>query len=108
MTPPKATRPETEADTSITLRAQIRRLQSMLRRRGSQRADAEDLVQEAFLRLQQYCNEGNEVRFPDAFLTRTALNLAANARDARRSHRHVAETVEELPIVDLSPTPDEV
>lgn len=89
-------------------KARIRRLQNMLRRRGQRREDAEDLVQEAFLRLQAYCNEGNEVRSPDAFLTRTVLNLAVNAYEADRSHLHVREAIEDLPLVDLSPTPDEV
>lgn len=90
------------------LKANIRRLQNMLRRRGQKREDAEDLVQEAFLRLAVYCNEGHEVRSPNAFLTRTVLNLAANARAADRSHLYLDETIEDLPLIDLSPTPDEV
>jgi RNA polymerase sigma factor (sigma-70 family) len=88
--------------------AQVRRLQNMLRRRGQRREDAEDLVQEAFLRLQIYCNEGKEVRLPEAFLARTALNLAANAREADRSHLYTSDVLEDLQIMDLSPTPDEV
>src|SRR5687767_144889 len=89
------------------LMAHIRRLQNLLRRRGQGREDAEDLVQEAFLRLQQYCNEGNEVRSAEAFLTRTALNLAVNASETGRN-AHAHETVENLMLIDLSPTPDEV
>ena len=80
----------------------------MLRRRGQRREDAEDLVQEAFLRLQIYCNEGHEVHSPDAFLTRTVLNLAINAREADHSHLYVQDDVADLPLVDLNPTPDEV
>jgi RNA polymerase sigma factor (sigma-70 family) len=80
----------------------------MLRRRGQRREDAEDLVQEAFLRLQVYCNEGNEVRSLDAFLARTVLNLAANAYHSDRSHLYACDTVENLPLADLAPTPDEV
>src|SRR5687767_12244948 len=87
---------------------QIRRLQSILRRRGQGREDAEDLVQEAFLRLQVYCNEGNEVRSQDAFLTRTVLNLAANARESEHRHVFSQQCVEELGLIDISPTPDEV
>jgi RNA polymerase sigma factor (sigma-70 family) len=86
----------------------VRRLQGMLRRRGHAREDAEDLVQEAFLRLQIYCNAGNEVRSPEAFLARTALNLAVNARESDHRHLYVAEAVEDLQLVDLSPTPEEV
>jgi RNA polymerase sigma factor (sigma-70 family) len=88
--------------------ASARRLQSLLRRRGTRREDAEDLVQEAFLRLQIYCNEGHEVRSPEAFLTRTALNLAVNAHVLDHSHLYVDATPEELPLIDPSPTPDEV
>jgi RNA polymerase sigma-70 factor (ECF subfamily) len=80
----------------------------MLRRRGQRREDAEDLVQEAFLRLHIYCSEGNEVRCPDAFLARTVLNLAANAHAANRSHLFVQDTIESLSLIDLSPAPDEV
>ena len=57
----------------------IRRLKSLLRRRGASREDAEDLVQEAFVRLAAYCNEGNKVRYPEAFLKRTVMNLAFDA-----------------------------
>jgi len=87
----------------------VYRLRKLLRRRGQTREDAEDLVQEAFIRLQIYCDEGNEVRSPDAFLTRTSLNLASNARVSAHSHlydRNVA--VEQLEIIDTAPTPDEV
>lgn len=90
------------------LMARMRRLQNMLRRRGQGREDAEDLVQEAFLRLQVYCNEGNEVRSPDAFLARTVLNLAINAHESDHRHLYAREAVEDLQLVDLSPTPDEV
>lgn len=89
------------------LAAHLRRLQRLLRRRGQGREDAEDLVQEAFVRLQQYCNEGNEVRSTEAFLTRTALNLAINTRETGRNV-HAHETVDDLALIDLSPTPDEV
>jgi RNA polymerase sigma factor (sigma-70 family) len=86
----------------------LRRLSSLLRRRGRSREEAEDLIQEAFLRMQAYCNDGGEVREPEAFLVRTVLRLSLNAR--RDAHRdlYAPQAVEELPIVDLSPAPDEV
>lgn len=90
-----------------TVKACVNRLRNMLRRRGQRPEDAEDLVQEAFLRLAVYCNEGNEVRSPDAFLTRTVLNLAVNARESDRSHLRVGGDIEALPLVDLNPTPEE-
>lgn len=88
--------------------ASVRRLRGLLRRRGQRLEDAEDLVQEAFVRLQAYCEEGNEVRSTEAFLVRTALNLASNARRLDRSHLFVRDKVEDLELIDLAPTPDEV
>src|SRR5688572_2363420 len=92
----------------MDLTRHFRRLLKLLRRRGRSREEAEDLIQEAFLRMQAYCNEGGEVREPEAFLVRTVLRLSLNAR--RDAHRdlYAPQTVEELPIVDLSPAPDEV
>ena len=58
----------------------FRRLEHLLRRRGRTREDAEDLIQEAFLRVKIYCDEGGEVREPEAFLVRTVLNLSRDVR----------------------------
>lgn len=91
--------------------AQVRRLKQLLRRRGQTREDTEDLVQEAFLRLHVFLKDGQEVRTPEAFLVRTALNLAVDARRRNLRDRRdqlVPETVEELPLIDLSPSPEEV
>jgi len=88
----------------------IGRVKALLRRRGQSREDAEDLVQEAFLRLHMYLDAGHEVRQPEALLVRTALNLAVDAsRRDRRDHRdqHLAAPVEELDLPDLAPTPEE-
>jgi RNA polymerase sigma factor (sigma-70 family) len=87
----------------------FRRLQKVLLRRGRSRADADDLIQEAFLRMQEYCQKGGEVREPESFLVRTVLRLAANAR--RDAHRELYsdQPVEELTLIlDPAPTPDEV
>ena len=95
----------------MTWPAQLRKLKQLLRRRGQSPEDAEDLVQEAFLRLQTFLNEGHEVQRPEAFLVRTALNLAVDAsRRARREHRDQFEpqSIEELSLVDLSPSPEEM
>lgn len=90
---------------------QIRRLKQLLRRRGQSPEDAEDLVQEAFLRLQAFLNKGNEVQRPEGFLVRTALNLAVDAN--RRAHRErrghfEPQSIEDLALVDLTPSPEEV
>src|ERR1700743_1158975 len=50
------------------LKHQLRRLQKFLRRRGSSPQDAEDLVQEAVVRLFAYTRRVGEVRNTEAFL----------------------------------------
>ncbi len=47
----------------------------LLRSRGRSIDDTEDLIQEAFLRLQVYCRD-KDVAQTEAFLVRTALNLS--------------------------------
>ncbi len=83
------------------------RLQRLLRRRSRTREDAEDVIQDAFLRLQVYYNKGGEVREPEAFLAQTAMRLAINStRDARRRAR-AHERVEEQLLLEPEPPPEE-
>jgi RNA polymerase sigma factor (sigma-70 family) len=92
-----------------SLRTQLRRLQRFLRLRGATREDAEDLVQEAMLRLHIYTNSGGDVRNPEGFVTRTAMNLAVDAH--RRAHEDLYSStpVEELTsIIDDAPRPEEL
>jgi RNA polymerase sigma-70 factor (ECF subfamily) len=87
----------------------FRRMRKLLLRRGRTHAEAEDLIQDAFLKMQEYCRKGGEVRKPENFLVRTVLRLAANA--VRDQHRELYsdQCVEELTfILDSNPTPDEV
>jgi RNA polymerase sigma-70 factor (ECF subfamily) len=85
------------------------RLRKVLLRRGRTKEEADDLIQEAFLRMQEYCERGGQVRQAEGFLMRTALRLASNAR--RDAHRELYsdQQVEDLVLlIDASPTPDEV
>lgn len=84
------------------------RLRRMLRRRGRSPEEADDLMQELFIRVLQYCNQGREVRDPERFLKRAALNLSAQAH--RREHRdlYVNEPVEDLALADRSWAPEEI
>jgi RNA polymerase sigma factor (sigma-70 family) len=90
------------------LTAQLHRLQTLLRRRGSTPEDAEDLVQEAVLRLFAYTQAGGEVRDQATFLKRTVLNLAVDAHRRAHADRFEREPVETLNLVDVGPAPDEV
>ncbi len=83
-------------------------IRNCLRRRGRTREDAEDLVQEAFLRLELYCRKGHKVAEPAAFVMRTAMNLAVS--DSRRQVRSPVKTedLQALRLADMAPGPDEV
>jgi RNA polymerase sigma factor (sigma-70 family) len=95
------------------LLSDYRHLQKRLKRffwnSGQSTHDAEDLIQEALLRLQQYCQKG-EVQDAESFLIRTVQNLSVDQR--RRDHRHLFDerTVEDLdartPLVDPAPAVD--
>jgi RNA polymerase sigma factor (sigma-70 family) len=82
------------------------RVKAALRRRGRSEHDAEDLVQEAFVRLACYERE-QVVQKPEAFLMRTALNLSIDAYRARAS-RGEEVLLEDVVIVDTAPGTEEV
>lgn len=84
------------------------KLRKLLRSRGRSADDTDDLIQEAFLRLQMYRRE-HEVREPEAFLVRTTLNLSINAVRQRLGRGvHVSHELEAAPLIDPRPSPDEV
>lgn len=63
----------------------LRKMRSVLHRHGRKRDEIEDLMQDAYVRLLEYCKKGGEVREPEALLVRTAQRLSLNsARDAHR------------------------
>jgi RNA polymerase sigma-70 factor (ECF subfamily) len=84
----------------------IRQLRSLLRRQGRNRDDADDLIQEAFLRLHVYC-QNEEVQKRSAFLSRTVLNLSIDLH--RKEHRelYADESIDNLVLVDLRPSPEQ-
>jgi RNA polymerase sigma factor (sigma-70 family) len=87
------------------------RLMKLCRRRGRSHEDAEDLIQEALLRLEEYCRNA-EVRNKEAFLFRTVSNLAINQSLHERVLTYAYEPIEELeqslPLVDPNPGPDRI
>lgn len=84
-----------------------RQLRGKLQRRGAPRDDAEDLIQEAFLRFEAYRRE-RPVQNPDAFIARTAMNLAIDESRRRRSSPFADFTPETLDVPDSAPGPAEV
>jgi len=84
------------------------KLQKLLRHKGRTADESDDIIQEAFLRLQTY-RQAREVREPEAFLVRAALNLSVDALRRRvRRGVHVTADSEMLPLIDPQPRPDEV
>ena len=82
------------------------RVKSALRRRGRSEHDADDLVQEAFLRLACYEREQTVVK-PEAFLMTTALNLSIDSHRSRAS-RGEEVMLEDVVIVDTAPGIEDV
>jgi RNA polymerase sigma-70 factor (ECF subfamily) len=88
-------------------KAHVRHLEKLLRRRGRSREDAEDVIQETFLRVKQYLDEGNKIVEPQAFLTSTALNLSRDARKREHRHLYARRPLEDLVLPDARPQPEE-
>lgn len=83
------------------------RVRRVLRRRGQTAHEAEDLVQEAWLRLVRYEDERQPVEQPEAFLMRTALNLSIDAHRADMGRgEHVL--LEEVVVLDTAPSTEAV
>lgn len=85
----------------------LRKARAAVLRRGVAPDDADDLVQEAFLRLEGY-ERSHEVRSREAFLVSTAVNLSIDQgrRAARTPTAHFAEALANVPSPDAPP--DEV
>lgn len=83
------------------------RVRSLLRKRGRSPEDAEDLVQDAFLRAESH--SGATVVNEEAFLVRTALNLNIDReRQLRRRAAHASVPIDDVVLPDQRPAPDEV
>lgn len=85
----------------------IKKARSVVRRHGVSLDDAEDVVQEAFVRLAAY-TRAHEVRSQEAFLVNAALNISRD--QARRRKRAPFEQVEgELELIaDHAPEPEQI
>ena len=87
------------------------RLLRYLRRKGRSREDAEDLIQEALLRLHVYAKDDAVVN-EEAFLRRAVHNLAIDQYRHDRSGLRRQVPIEEAdrlsPLIASSPTPDQI
>ena len=77
------------------------RVRAALMRRGRSAHDADDLVQEAWVRLAGY-ERGQTVARPEAFLMRTALNLSIDTHRARVSQGEEV-LLDDVVLVDMAP-----
>jgi RNA polymerase sigma factor (sigma-70 family) len=87
-------------------RAIYSRVRSALLRRGRTPHEAEDLVQEAWVRMACY-ERNHAIEQPEAFLMRTALNLSIDAHRMRISHGEEV-MVEDVVLIDVAPSVDDV
>ena len=90
-----------------TLSQMLRKARTAVMRRGVPLDEADDLVQEAFLRLESY-ERANPVRSREAFLVSAAVNLSIDhaRRRARSPFDEFTRDVESVP--QLGAGPDEV
>jgi RNA polymerase sigma factor (sigma-70 family) len=86
------------------IKAVFSRVRAALRRRGASPHDADDWAQEAWLRMTRHL-QGREVPNPEAYLTRTAINIAVDAHRSRAGHE-ADVAVDELVVVDMAPGVD--
>ncbi|MBK1688798.1 RNA polymerase sigma factor [Rubrivivax gelatinosus] len=82
------------------------RVRAALLRRGRTEHDADDLVQEAWLRLARYQRE-QTVAEPEAFLMRAALNLSIDAFRAR-AVRGEELLLDDVVLIDTAPAAEAV
>lgn len=78
------------------------KVKAALMRRGRSEHDADDLVQEAWVRLAQY-ERGQPVVQPEAFLMRAALNLSIDTHRLRQS-RGTEVLLDDVVLIDSTPS----
>ncbi len=83
------------------------KVRGALQRRGRSQHEADDLVQEAWLRMVRYEEERQPVEQPEAFLMRTALNLSVDSHrmSSGRGEHVLLDTVV---LIDTAPSMEAV
>ena len=73
------------------------RLMRFCQRKGRSREDAEDLIQTALLRLEEYCRTAEtKVRNPEQFLAKTVRNLIVDQIRHERVVSYASQPVEQF------------
>jgi len=91
------------------IRQMYKKLRRTLIRHGAHFDDADDIVQEAFARLEFYA-QSHKVQNQEAFLMQVAININRD-QAKRRARGPFASVPLEIPldaIADLTPLPDEI
>jgi RNA polymerase sigma factor (sigma-70 family) len=83
----------------------LRHVRATLRRRGVADQDADDLVQEAFLKVERY-EKKHAVRSQEAMMVKVAVNLSID--EGRRERRSPFSTGNVFSIADAAPDPEQV
>jgi RNA polymerase sigma factor (sigma-70 family) len=83
------------------IKAVFSRVRAALRRRGASPHDADDWAQEAWLRASQHLQD-MAVPNPEAYLTRTAINIGIDAHRSRSAHGEEL-VLDELFVEDVAP-----
>jgi len=86
--------------------AAFSRVRAALMHRGRTEQDADDLVQEAWIRLACYQRDRPVAR-PEAFLMRAALNLSIDAHRAQ-ANRGQAVALDDVVLIDATPSAEDV
>lgn len=82
------------------------RVRSALMRRGRTSHEAEDILQDAWVKMACYGRK-HPILQPEAFLMRTALNLSVDAYRMSVSHGEEV-AVEDVVLIDVGPSMDDV
>lgn len=85
----------------------FKKMRRVLARSGCGHAEIEDLMQDATVRLLEYCKHG-VVREPEGVLVRTVQRLAINRHRDAHSDLYADQPPEKLELTDPGPTPEEV
>lgn len=90
-----------------SLKSIMSHVKAILMRGGSSADEADDLLQDAFVKLARY-SQSHEVLEPEAWLVRVARRLFLDARRARRRRGEHVLLDERLDLIDPGPGLEEV